>query len=174
MSCVTCQCVTCHVSHVMCHMSHFTCHVSHVNFFLFFFLTKWWILSVEGLLSMGPTPSSFFERASEALKSTGKSVLSRGWTIIDQSQKFKLNFVQGEHEHFEQLLAIFCNQNCIQIWFWTMGSAKTKKHAVSCVLWLGHFPRFTFNSKALLIEVYLITSETREPFCLKLYLCQKS
>ena len=50
--------VMCHVSRVMCHMSHVTSQVSHVNFF-FFFLTKWWSLWVEGLLSMGPTPSSF-------------------------------------------------------------------------------------------------------------------
>ena len=58
--------VTCHVSHVTCHMSRVTCHVSNVTwhmfcFFLFFFLrTKWWSLSVEGLLSAGPTPSSYF------------------------------------------------------------------------------------------------------------------
>ena len=38
--------VTCHLSHVTCHMSHVTCHMSH--FFLFFFRTKWWILSVKG------------------------------------------------------------------------------------------------------------------------------
>ena len=46
-----------------------TCHMSHVKiffftFFLFFlslnFLTKWWSQSVEGLLSTGPNPSSFF------------------------------------------------------------------------------------------------------------------
>ena len=68
-------CVTCHVSHVTCHMSHVTCHVSRVTtchlsrvrchmshvFFssYFFFRIKWWSLSVEGLLSTGPTPSSF-------------------------------------------------------------------------------------------------------------------
>ena len=62
---------TCHVSHVLCHVSHVTCHVSHVtchmprvtchvsHLFLFFFLTKWWSLLVEGLLSTGLTPSSF-------------------------------------------------------------------------------------------------------------------
>ena len=42
--------VTCHLSHVTCHMSRVTCHVSK--------WTKWWSLSVEGLLSTGPTPSS--------------------------------------------------------------------------------------------------------------------
>ena len=50
--------VTCHVSHVMCHMSCVTCHVSCVKCH-FFLLTKWWSLLVEGLLSMGPIPSSF-------------------------------------------------------------------------------------------------------------------
>ena len=40
---------------VKCHVSHVTCHVSHVTFF---FRTKWWTLSVKGLLSTGPTPSS--------------------------------------------------------------------------------------------------------------------
>ena len=49
--------VMCHVSHVTCHVSHVTCHVLLVTFFLF--LTKLWSLSVEGLLSTGPTPSSF-------------------------------------------------------------------------------------------------------------------
>ena len=54
--------VTCHVSRrVSCHMSRrVTCHVSHVtcNFFFCCFWTKWWSLSVQGLLSTGPTPSS--------------------------------------------------------------------------------------------------------------------
>ena len=54
MSCVTCH-VTCHGT---CHVSHVTCTVSHVTFFSFFFMTKCWSLSVEGLLSTGPTPSS--------------------------------------------------------------------------------------------------------------------
>ena len=38
---------TCHVSRVTCHMSQ-----------VIFFLTQWQSLSVEGMLSMGPTPSS--------------------------------------------------------------------------------------------------------------------
>ena len=56
--------VTCHLSCVRCHMSCVTCHVSHVtcNIFFYFFFTKWWSLSVEGLLSTGPTPSSFYRR----------------------------------------------------------------------------------------------------------------
>ena len=51
--------VTCHVSHVTCHVSHVTCHMSHILFIFFIFWTMWWSLSVEGLLSTGPTPSSF-------------------------------------------------------------------------------------------------------------------
>ena len=47
--------VTCHVSHVTCHVSHVTCHCRNIYFF-----TVWWSYSVEGLLSTGPTPSSFF------------------------------------------------------------------------------------------------------------------
>ena len=54
-----------HASHVTCHVSHLTCQVSgvrcHVPCFFsscFFSRTKWWSLSVEGLLSMGPTLSS--------------------------------------------------------------------------------------------------------------------
>ena len=36
-------------------------HMSRVTFFFFFFFrTKWWSLSVEGLLSTGPTPSSSY------------------------------------------------------------------------------------------------------------------
>ena len=73
-------CVMCHVSSVTCHMSPVICHLSPVtwqHFFLHFFFikkrrskkdffssfkinwTKWWSWSVEGLLSTGPTPSSF-------------------------------------------------------------------------------------------------------------------
>ena len=48
------SCVTCHVFCVTCYMSGVTCHF----FFSSFFRTKWWSLSVEGLLSTGPTPSS--------------------------------------------------------------------------------------------------------------------
>ena len=49
-------CVTCHTSRVTCHLSPVTC-----NFFLYiiFLLKRWWSSSVEGLLSTGPTPSSF-------------------------------------------------------------------------------------------------------------------
>ena len=48
--------LTCHMSHVTCHVSCVTCHVSHITFF---FLTIWWCLLVEGLLSTGPTLSIF-------------------------------------------------------------------------------------------------------------------
>ena len=53
---------TCHMSQVACHVSHVTCHMSQVTYHksYFFFFTKWWSLSVEGLLSMGPSPSSFY------------------------------------------------------------------------------------------------------------------
>ena len=61
----------------MCHVLHVTCHVSPV-IVIFYFLfikkkiiittflmkkfTKWWSQSVEGLLSKGPTPSSFIHK----------------------------------------------------------------------------------------------------------------
>ena len=45
----------CHMSYVMCHVSHVTYHVSRVIFHMDFFL----IGEVEGLVSMGPTLSSF-------------------------------------------------------------------------------------------------------------------
>ena len=66
------SCVMC----VECHMSHVTCNLSPVTgqniFFLHFFIkekntdffchrTKWCSMLVEGLLSMGPTPSSFMK-----------------------------------------------------------------------------------------------------------------
>ena len=57
-------------------MSYVTCRVSRVTFFFFFFfLTKWWSLSVEGLLSTGPTPSSFLN-VQFSLPITGKTHLS--------------------------------------------------------------------------------------------------
>ena len=56
--------VTCHVSRITCHVPHVTCHMSGVTFFSSsFFLTKWWSLSVEGLLLTGPTPSSLLSTA---------------------------------------------------------------------------------------------------------------
>ena len=53
------SCVICHMSHVTCHMSSVTCLMSQFLINCFFF-TKLWSQSVEGLLSTGPTPSSFF------------------------------------------------------------------------------------------------------------------
>ena len=61
------SCVMCHVSCVMCHMACVTCHMSHVQIFFLHYKkkkslkkwTKWGSLSVEGLLSTRPTPSSF-------------------------------------------------------------------------------------------------------------------
>ena len=59
-----CLTVTCHLSHVTCHMSHVTCSVCHLScqvmFFFVCFLTKWWSLSLEGLLSRGRTPFSLY------------------------------------------------------------------------------------------------------------------
>ena len=54
---VTCRmpCVTYHVSHVTCHMSNVTCEEKKEDKNVI----KWWSQSVEGLLSTGPTPSSF-------------------------------------------------------------------------------------------------------------------
>ena len=55
-------------SHTMCHVSPVTCHLSKYFIFLFYEKknlsfrknwTKWWSLSLEGMLSTGPTPSSF-------------------------------------------------------------------------------------------------------------------
>ena len=48
--------VTCQVSAVSCRVSGVTCHYV---FVLFSFQTKWLGKSVEGLLSMGPTLSSY-------------------------------------------------------------------------------------------------------------------
>ena len=56
----------CHVSHVMCHLSPVTCILSYVKKYIYLkkifkknnWLT-WWSQSLEGLLSTGPTPSSF-------------------------------------------------------------------------------------------------------------------
>ena len=66
LSCITCHMsrVTCHVTHVTCHMSHVTCCVSHVViFFLLFFLwIKFGGISwLEGLIKLGPTPSSLLQ-----------------------------------------------------------------------------------------------------------------
>ena len=48
--------------HVICHMSHVKCYVSCVICYMthFFFLTKWWSLFVEGLISTGRRLVFFF------------------------------------------------------------------------------------------------------------------
>ena len=48
----------CHMSRVPCHVSCVTCYVAPVTCH-FFFITNWLSKLVEGLLSTGPTPSSF-------------------------------------------------------------------------------------------------------------------
>ena len=56
-ACVTCHlsCDTCHVSHVICHVSHATFCFLHIIIILLLLYSQW----VEGLLSTGPTLSSF-------------------------------------------------------------------------------------------------------------------
>ena len=51
-----------HVLHVTCHMSCAMCHVSNVTCYMYFFyfFLKCWRQSVEGVLSAGLTPSSFY------------------------------------------------------------------------------------------------------------------
>ena len=44
--------------HVTCQVSSVRCQVSGVRCQVWFFFTMWWSLLVEGLFSMGPTPSS--------------------------------------------------------------------------------------------------------------------
>ena len=53
---------TCHMLHVMCHVSCAMFHMSYVTFFGGWGGTKWWSLSVEGLLTTGHTPSSFIAK----------------------------------------------------------------------------------------------------------------
>ena len=62
------SCVTCHMSCVTCHVSRVTCHVSHVTLLFFFSRTKWWSISMEGLLSTGPRLSSFKRMCKEIQK----------------------------------------------------------------------------------------------------------
>ena len=51
------------MSHARRDVSRVTCHVSHIYIYIYWFIyfwTKRWSLLVEGLLSTGPTPSSFY------------------------------------------------------------------------------------------------------------------
>ena len=99
-------------SFTICHVSHVTCHVSHVTcfFFVFFFnyyffytfliktrIIKWLSLSVEVLLSTGPTPSSLLSITSKLqhfvlCKTTaknpvyGRHQLSRPMQIVEPIQ----------------------------------------------------------------------------------------
>ena len=100
MSRVTCHMsrVMCHVSHVTCHMSHVTCHMSHVTCHMtcvtchIFFFTKRWSLSVEGLLSTGPTPSSFFRTGKFEFSgsSFSNNVVVEVWASGNSSGGFKI------------------------------------------------------------------------------------
>ena len=65
--------VTCHISHVMCHMSHVTCHMSCVRSNIFF---KWWSYLAEGLLSTGPTRTSFFNQPLLVMRSLGEQLIT--------------------------------------------------------------------------------------------------
>ena len=65
---------TCHVLCVACLMSHVMCHMS--QFLFLSFLTKWWNLSVEGLLLTGPTPPSF--SMYHIIEDTGYT----GWGVV--------------------------------------------------------------------------------------------
>ena len=49
---------------------------------------------------------------------------------------------------------------CFQNRFWTSGSAPARKHALllSCVFWLGHFPRSKIESESIfLIKSYIFS-----------------
>ena len=82
--------VTCHMSRVMSHVSRVTCHMS--LFFYSFSLTKWWSFLVEGLLSTGPTPSSFQKKYCDLLfyvsftKFTGPAKLFLWWWSLQRGQ----------------------------------------------------------------------------------------
>ena len=98
-SLVTCHVshVTCHMSHVTCHMSHVICHLSHVTCILFIYLIlsiivkKLLSLSVEVLLSTGPTLFSFSKGTSLLQQRSGAS-RSRRWS----SRTF---FFPGTRQH---------------------------------------------------------------------------
>ena len=101
------SCVTCHVSHVTCHVSHVMCHMS--QFFSFFF-TKWWSLSVEGLLSTGPTPSSL-------CSSSGPNEPSCNYTVLLQLGSGPLCYtsVYTRARHFlSSLVKIFNSPNVVR------------------------------------------------------------
>ena len=59
--------IKCLISGVTCHVSHVRCPVSESMYYYYyyyiFFFTNWRSKSMKGLLSMGPTPSSFSRNA---------------------------------------------------------------------------------------------------------------
>ena len=86
--------VTCHVSCVTCHVSHVTCHM--YFYFFIFFLTKCWSLSLEGLLSTGPTPSTLTLLAKANVPMHGNLLFNFFSLLYFWSYCFNNPFIQSE------------------------------------------------------------------------------
>ena len=123
------SCVTCHVSHVTCHVSHVTCHMS--LFFFFLFRTKWWSLSVEGLLSTGPTPSLVYSQKWPNMWGESCTVLR-----LRLMRKLVMCPISWSAHIFETSI---CTMTVVGVYIFQRGEilkARTKKY-----LALGFYPR---------------------------------
>ena len=102
--------ITCNVSRVMCHVSPVMCHLSLVKknyniFFIFYsalkYWTKGWSQLVEGLLSTGPTLSSYRYRYSVTLKNLDKIKHIR--IVQKVCQMLSQNFIKHFHNEKNSL-----------------------------------------------------------------------
>ena len=114
------------MSHVACHLSRVMCHMSHVTSHRYFFLTNWWSLSVEGLLSTGPTPSSL--GLYDYLKSYKTYLLKYSLNKLC----FRVFRQMYSNDHFWDISIGYFDQ--CRFWNWLQDLPQPRPHCQPCFL----------------------------------------
>ena len=163
-----------HLSRVICNVSRVRCHMSH-----FFFGIKWQSLSVEGLLSMGPTMSSFYSYSYFILSQFEFcGLVSKLFESFITIWFFCCNFSLFEFLDFVKIQVVLSQLDFLSfvaIWVHEFCPMKFCKFFSShFFVWFCHISSLSRRFQSTQIRVLCNGTADRRTTCFKGWMCSKT